>query len=368
MPAACRRAIVIVRSSRVAALSLLVGGGGCGVTDPYTSTMELPEDPGAIVAAAGTIAPESGLVWSRDGGQLTFEREDRTLTSLDIESGAITERDGPRDEYDEVSAAFAGDALYFLADRHDGLRAAWRLPAAGPAVRLTDRASGSQPVVPADGTLVLGGPGDALVAFIASPDSLFLFEPATGDRRFIAPDCARAVAFSPQGGRLLCKRSTEGTYGIFDLADGSVSPISLAPSENQSVLLRTRWARGGDTIRSLYRTLSRFRLRNAETGEAHSLWLPIVSGGVREVDFFNWSWSADGRHFVFWIHECLKLDRVGGCERGQSVLYGVDIVDNTGGPVAVVKGTRGGEQVALSPDGTRVAFVFLGRLHLQVLP
>jgi hypothetical protein len=123
-----------------------------------------------------------------------------------------------------------------------------------------------------------------------------------------------------------------------------------------------------DSIRSLYRTAARFRVRNVATGEAFSLWTPILFGGVRETDFINWSWSADGRRFVFWIHECLKLNRLAGCELGQSVLYGVDIDGNTGGPVAVVKGIRGGEQVALAPDGTRVAFVFEGRLHLQVLP
>jgi len=357
-----------MRPWRTAALPLLVTVAGCSVTDPYTSTAEFPENPGTVVAAAGTIAATSGLVWSRDGGRLSFEREDHSLASLDIATGTVVERDGPRDEHDEMSPALAGAALYFLADRHDGLRAAWRLPGDGPAVRITDRAPGSHPVAPGDGTLVLGGPDDALVAYIVSPDSLFLFEPATGGHRFVANGCARATAFSADGRRLLCKLPAEGTFGIFDLADGSVAPISLAPSERESQLLRTRWAAAGDTIRSLYRTLARFRLRNAETGTAFSLWLPIVGGGVREVDFLNWSWSADGSRFVFWIHECLKLNRVGGCERGQSVLYGVDIADNTGGPVAVVKGTRGGEQVALSPDGTRAAFVFEGRLHLQVLP
>ena len=96
--------------------------------------------------------------------------------------------------------------------------------------------------------------------------------------------------------------------------------------------------------------------------------MPVFFQGVRETDFGNWSWSADGSRFVFWIHECLKLDRLGGCDFGQSVLYAVDIGRNTGEPVVVVKGTRGADRVAISPDGSRVAFVFVDRLHLQVLP
>lgn len=353
--------------SIVAMLVLAAAAAGCDPGDPFTSTNELPENPGAIAAAAGAISAASDLVWSADGKTLTFETEGGVLAALDVGTGRVTTLDGPRDEHAELSAAGAGGALYFLADRTGGRRATYRLASGGAAVRLTDRAPGGGPIVPGDGVLVAGGPGDRETAYVVDPDSLYLFDNTSSVRRFVAAGCARIVAFAPSGDSLLCKRPTQGTFAVFDIATGAAESIALTPSERESILLRTRWTRA-DSIHSLYRTLTRFRLRSAATGDAFSIWMPVFFGGVRETDFRNWSWSADGSRFVFWIHECLKLDRVGGCDFGQSVLYAVDIEDNTGGPVAVVKGTRGADRVAISPDGTRAAFVFLDRLHLQVLP
>jgi len=349
-----------------AALLLVAGAAGCDVGDPITSTQELPENPGVIVAGAAAVSSSGGLVWSRDGRVLTFETDAGTLVAVDVTAGLVSTRDGPRDRHEEMSPAAAGGAIHFLADRANGYRSAYRLPEGAGAIRLTDRAPGTQPIIPGDGTLVLGGPEDRQVAFIVEPDSLFVFGVATGDRRFVAPGCTRIVVFSPDGGSVLCKRPAQGSFGLFDLDDGSTATVTLQPGERESQLLHTRWTQG-DSLRSLYRTVTRFRIRNVTTGDAFSIWIPFFFEGVRETDFRNWSWSADGAHFVFWVHECLKLDQLGGCSRGQSVLYAVDFDGNTGRPVVVVKGERGAEQVALSPDGKRVAFVFEGRLHLQTI-
>lgn len=339
---------------------------GCDVADPFTTTMELAENPGTIVSAASPIPWGAPLAWSADGRRVHFGLEDGTLGAYDILTSQIAVLDGPRDEHAELVSAQAGDAVYFLADRTGDVRSAYRLSAGGDALRITDRAPGSGPISRAHGHLVLGGPDDRLVAYINHPDSLFLYEIETGDRRFIASGCVRAVAFSPDNERVLCKRPAAEAYGVFRLADGSVVDVSLQPAERESLLLRTRWSTE-DSIHSLYRTQTRFRLRSTGSGNAYSLWLPLFREGVRATDFINWSWSADGRRFLFWSHECLKLDRVGGCEWGQSVLYAVDLTDNSGRPVAVVKGEEGAAQVAISPDGARVAFVFEGQLHTQII-
>jgi hypothetical protein len=48
-------------------------------------------------------------------------------------------------------------------------------------------------------------------------------------------------------------------------------------------------------------------------------------------------------------------------------MYVVDLTTNTGRTVVVAKGARGGEQLALSPDGTVVAYVFDQRVWIQVV-
>lgn len=353
--------------SRPVAAAVLVAAAACDVGDPIAPSNELPEDPGTIIAAAGSIQNATNLAWSADGSVLTFVTGTGTLAALDLGSGQVAIIDGARDEHAELSAARAGGAVYFLADRSGGRRSAYRLAPGGSAVRLTSRAPGSGPLVPGDGTLVAGGPGDRETAYVVDPDSLYVFDNAKATQRFVTAGCTRIVAFSPTGSRVLCKRPTQGTYGIFALADGALETVALQPSETESLLLRTRWSED-DTIHTLYRTATRFRLRSAATGSAFSLWMPVSFGGVQGTDFQYWSWSADGGRFVFWIHECLKLDRLGGCGFGQSVLYAVDIPGNTGRPVAVVKGEHGAERVAISPDGRRLAFVFENRLHIQVIP
>jgi hypothetical protein len=164
----------------------------------------------------------------------------------------------------------------------------------------------------------------------------------------------------------MCRRDAGGDagYGTVALETGEAGELTLLPLEF-AMLQIIRW--DDDAIRTLYRANSRFRIRNIDAGTTLTLWQPGQGVGLRVVDFYNFSWSGDGTRFAFWSHECLRLNRVGNCEYGQSLMHVVDLAENQGRTVVVAKGTRGGEQVALSRDGTRVAYVFNERVWIQVV-
>jgi hypothetical protein len=342
----------------------------CDVGDPISGpSVERPENLGVELAGSTGVTVASSLFWSPDGTEIYFEAgRPAWLRATVVATGATRVVDGPRDDYIDASAAAGGAAVIFSANRANGRRTTyWLAAATGQITVLTNRAPGTDVANPSDGALVLGSPAGERAAYIVYPDSLFLFDAQTGDHRFVMFGCIRAIAFSPDGSRLLCRRDAEGDagYGVVTLANGGVGDIVLVPAE-VALLKLVRWDE--DAIRTLYRTTTRFRVRTVEAGNATTIWWPGPGAGFRVLDFINYSWSLDGGRFAFWTHECLRLDRVGNCGYGQSLLHVVDMKSNTGQTVVVAKGTRGGEQVALSPDGRRVAYVFNARIFVQVMP
>ncbi|MGH7500837.1 MAG: hypothetical protein ACREL7_03685 [Longimicrobiales bacterium] len=342
----------------------------CDVRDPVIgSSFEQEEDRGTEVPGSQMVGARSSLFWSADGGSVFFEAGTGTvaLRAVDALTGQVLTLDGPQADYVDPVVTHADGPIYFSTDRQDGRRDTWLRAGGGAApVQLTDRAPGTSVLEQADGRLVLPSPDGATTAFIVSPDSLFVHDVTTGASRFIATQCIRVIVYSPDRARVMCRRDAEGDagFGTVRLADGEVADILLMPRELARIQV-IHW--DDDAIRTVYRTNSRFRIQNVDRDSTGTLWLPGIRSARSVVDFFNYSWSANGARFAFWTHECLQVNRVGTCTFGQSLLHVVELATNQGRTAVVAKGERGGEQIALSPDGTRVAYVFDQRVWIQVV-
>lgn len=348
-----------------AVLAVVVASlAACEVTEPFlTGTNERPENLGTEIAGSAGVTEFSLLKWAPDGATLLFEAgTPASLRAANIETGQVVTVDGPRGDYIDVDFASDGRSMVFSTNLLNGSRTTYILRDGATTV-LTDRAPGTFVTTPADGVVVLPATSGDAVAYIVRPDSLFLYDAVTGARRFIAADCTRVIAFAPAEDMVLCRGGTAaGPFNRVRLADGEVTAIDLLPRE-ASILKVIRWEE--DAILTLYQTATRFRVRNVQVGTTTTIWAPGFSQSYRVLDFINYAWSNDGRRFAFWLHECLRIDRVGACAFGQSVLHAVDMEANTGMEVAVAKGPRGGEQIAISPDRRFIAFVFDGRIRLQ---
>ncbi len=353
------------RATRLSAALLLAA---CTIDDPTIfGTDERPEDLGTAIAGSDGVTDLSFLRWAPDGVTLYFEAgSPASLRATNVETGQTITVDGPRGDYIDLAFAPDGRTLYFAADLVNGQRTTYVLRSGASAEVLTDRAPGTLVTTPADGYVVLPGPSGEQVAYIVRPDSLYVYETTTATHRFIVADCTRAIAFSPDGGMLLCRGGTaSGPYNRVALATAEASPIDLFPRE-ASILKVIRWE--DEAILTLYQTATRFRVRDVSGGATTTIWAPNFGQSYRVMDFINYAWSRDGSRFAFWLHECLRIDRVGACAFGQSVLHSVDMARNTGVEVAVAKGTRGAEQVAISVDRKLVAFVFDRRVWLHAIP
>jgi hypothetical protein len=343
--------------------------GACDVADPIIGgTTERDEDRGTEVVGSSGVTFESALFWSADGKSIFFESGtgNVSLREADPRNGTVRVLDGPRPDYVDPVTNPVDGSIYFSTNRPDGRRNTYIRSSSGALTLLTDRAPGTDVFEQADGRLVLPSPDGDRVAYVVYPDSLYLLDVGSGTRSFLSTKCIRAIAYSPDRARIMCRRDAEGdaSFGSVTIATGETRDLLLMPREVARIQV-IHW--DDDAIRTIYRTHSRFRLQNVDQDSTRTLWNPGPGSGLRVIDFYNYSWSANGERFAFWTHECLRFSRVGNCEFGQSLLHVIDLQANLGRTVAVAKGTRGGEQLALSPDGTEVVYVFDQKVWIQAV-
>jgi hypothetical protein len=337
----------------------------CNVADPVSSSNELDPQEGTGLAGADQVSPTTSVVWSADGGEIYYEATDGSLRAASVSQAGTRIVEASRD-IREITGGQADRAVYYVADPGAGHSAIFR-SANGTTTSLTDRAPATTPLGAVDGTLVLSGPGDAVVAYIVAPDSLFEFEVATETHRFITTGCVRVVTFSPDGGRLICRREgpRDGGFALVDRPNRTTEGITVIPADPTVNPRLVRWF--DDTVRLLFSADGRFRIRAVGQTQTFTVWQPPPGIGPRAIDFINYAWSGDGLEFAFWAHECIKINVQGACTFGQSILHIVDLATNLGTQAVVVKGNRGGEQVAFSPDRQSVAYVFNGRIWVRDL-
>jgi len=344
---------------------LPVLAAACDVSDPVSSSNELDLREGTALAGADQVIAATSVVWSADGGEIFYEATDGSLRSASVAQAGTRVVDGPRD-IREIIAGQGDRAVYYVADPGAGRSRIFRF-AAGATTPLTDRAPATTPLGAVDGTLVLGGPGDIVAVYIVAPDSLFEYQVVTGTHRFITTGCVRIVTFAPDGDRLICRRAgpRDGGYAVVDRLSRVIDGIAVIPSDPTANPRLVRWL--VDNVRLLFSADGRFRIRAVGESQTFTMWQPPPGIGPRAIDFINYAWSADGAKFAFWAHECIKINVQGACTFGQSVLHVVDLASNTGTQAVVVKGNRGGEQVAFSPDRQSIAYVFDGRIWVRDL-
>jgi hypothetical protein len=211
--------------------------------------------------------------------------------------------------------------------------------------------------------LALAAPSGVNVAYTALPDSINLLNPETGQRRLLARGCERVVAFSPDVSRLLCQTGGggAGSYSIVELASGVIQPTLIIPVLDTRALF-VNWNAGG--IRVVYETPLGLALWNVAQQQNTVNWSIPVRSGIG-LDRQNGDWSDDGNRIAIWLHECLRTQGLNRCLNGQSLLYVLNPGNGQSSLAAVAHGTEGGNAIAFSPDGTRVAYVFEGKIYHQ---
>jgi len=345
------------------AAALLAACSTQGPTE--TGINELPQNLGTAIPSTIGASVLAEIAWSANGGEIYFQTDEPegrlAATSL---AGATRILDGPRDGYYDIVASADGASLYFSADRLAGVRSVYRLSLTGGALEtLTTHASGTIAAAPADGRLALPSPDGTHVAFAALPDSVFVQNVSTGERALAGAGCERIVDWSPDQSTLLCQKGRAGT-GVFrtlDIATRTATITDIVPI-NQGTMQLVDWQ--GTGVWASYINFAGIYAWDPRTNAG----IPLLAlGGVpgTTIDPRNADWTRDGSKIAYWVHQCLVQRGLGACEKGQSLLYVSDLVTKKTGMVAVAVGTQGGQFLALSPDGTRVAFLFDGRIYWQ---
>jgi hypothetical protein len=193
------------------------------------------------------------------------------------------------------------------------------------------------------------------VALIIAPDSLFLV--GAEGRRYINRSCERLIVFSPTGDELLCQRGTTAAtrHNIVNLATRESQTGTLL-AESEGTPLIVNWS-AAESLEVFFFGAGGFYVKDVfPPGEMSLVW--ALPRGSTVVDFEHIAWSADAASFAFWTHVCLDRAVNAGCQRGQSLLHVIDRTNFTDRVVAVATGTVGGQSMAFSTDGTRIAYVF----------
>lgn len=330
------------------------------VRDATMPVAELPENRGTQLTAGDEVALFGEFSWSADGQSIYYqtEAEGRELKVISLAGGEAQVVDGPRDEYVDLRPAASG-AVYFLATQQSSRRTAYRLPAGGGAATPIGRTVNSRAAQPAQGTLLLPSPVTDSAAVVIAPDSLFFA--GAEEKRFIRRGCDRLIAFSPAGDELLCLRgaTTDTRHNISNLETGNSESVTLLTAE-EGILLMVNWT-VTDGIEVFYYGAGGLRIKRLSTGESALVWALPRDNPV--VDFEHMAWSADGAAVAFWTHVCIDRSTPSRCPRGQSLLHVVDRSNNTDRVVAVATGAVGGQAMAFSRDGTRIAYVFDGGIY-----
>lgn len=345
-----------------AAAALLLAG--C-ISEPTNPAIELPEDRGTLLQAGEPIGTFAEFTWSADGTEILFQPDvgDPQLKAMSIAGGAPRVLDGPRDEYMDLSAGIDG-SIYFVADATaQTRRTAYRIEPGGGNPQSLGRVAVGRATTPAVGALVLPSPRTGEIAYVAAPDTVYLIE--NGQHRIVRIGCERIVTFSPDGGQLLCRTGSTlaGLHTRVDLATGAAADVTLL-NPNQGIPQMVHWAEDG--LKVFYYDFGGYYIRDVTTGTSELIWSIPPAGVV--LDYQNSAWAGDGSRVAFWVHSCLDRTNVGSCRRGQSALHVVGVANRRDSRVAVAAGNIGGQHVAFSPDGTRVAYVFEKEIYWVPVP
>lgn len=321
----------------------------------------VPEVHGRHISSAHRSTP---ITWSPSGEEVTFISGDlRMAYAYHPQSGAMRQlyaTNTPRDRI--VDAQLSADGVdWFTISRYVGdtvgPNVVRRHTSAGSTV-LTDR-GGAHSSNPPLMRWVLVAPSQPVVAFIVSPDSLFLLRRG-GEPTLLGSGCYGVVAFSPDESRVLCGvGSVPSSFRVFRMDGGAAQPLDL-PDEVAEDAQVIRWDAQG--IRVLYSAYDErfsdgwgYLLYEQAIGSSR----PLSPAYQSEFTTGKMSWSSDGRKVAYWNSFCAQSAGLfGGCSKTQVFLYVLDVATGTTTRVAVHTSTGGGDyRVAVSPTGSMVGYI-----------
>ena len=209
---------------------------------------------------------------------------------------------------------------------------------------------------------VLVAPSQPVVAFIVSPDSLFLLRRG-GEPTLLGSGCIGIAAFSPDESRVLCVVSDVVNLLVFRTDGGAAESLDL-PDEVARGAHVIRWdAHGIQVLYSAPRERVsdwRYLLYEQASGSSRTL-SPAYT--FPEGITGKMSWSSDGRKAAYWNWYCAQVASIlGPCLITQAFLYVLDVATGTTTRVAVHTGEAG--QVAISPTGSMVAYIVSDGFYL----
>ena len=290
--------------------------------------------------------------WAPDGMSLYYLTQSHVATRLNVETGAknILTTVSPPSQILEVEAGASGSEWYTLEVELPANRVILRHHSEGAATMITDRAlsnvGGSSMRRAANGDL----------AYIVRPDSVFVWRSSTRQSHFLAAACSGLSSVAPAGDGVICFPSqTTGGLGLVRVTAGT------PPTSFQSADGLTRdaaWTAAG--IHLVFSTAFSFRYEKY-LDPASKFQTPEY----RYPEDLSWQavLAPDGRSFAFANSWCARSGGLFSCDLTQTLFYVSDVTTRSTRRIGVHTGYN--PKLALSPDGSRLAYVMDGNLYIM---
>ena len=309
-------------------------------------------------------SPAAGLSWEADGSGIVFvTRTHEEVAAVEIASGRrSTLGSGPgRGQFESaLAAAEEGVAYAVWTDAATNRRSLLRI---GTAVADTVMAGVSGRPLHGAGAVRLSGA--FRLAFIGAADSLFVEGEVEGVR-YVAGGCAGLLGSEAGARAVFCVPRDELAQHLLriEIAGGSTSHVPVMHHWRNVAAVRS--SEGGLAI-----LLRAGRQLVVQEGGAQTS-RPISREFPLEATLFHPpAWSSDGSRVAQWLSVCAQTEGW-GCRRTQSRLVLLDATRSSSNEtvLAVHDGSAPygpAENLAFSPDGKRVAYVFGESLYVVAL-
>ena len=221
---------------------------------------------------------------------------------------------------------------------------------------LTTQSSMRGTAWPADAQAVVSSASLQRVAYVAEPDSLYIYDPVLRETTFVRNGCEQVVAMSPDGDAVLCRIVQTRGYVAYDVPTGAVRTDIAIPADISAAAHEVRWTTAG--IRVLFADAGHYTIYD----QATDLRTPVGPEAVapETLGLGATAWSADGNRIAFWHGYCAR--RTGEqCSKAQAILLLYDAASGSVQRVAVhtlsASASQTGGALAFSPDGNSLYYV-----------
>lgn len=336
-----------MRGRRAGIVVALAGLSLTGCFDGFDYTFDhrpVREDRGPLLAEDVVGGEGSGVTFGADGAEVFYvgrgeEGGPPRLRAVAVADGTARTVDDAAPAPDGALAMSPdGAALYYV-----------RMVSVAPAVyALREAFSGADVALdppPVPGLLVVSPSGRHLV--VARSGDVALLDLRTGEAAPVACAGWGPAAFSPAGDALLCGYDAIAAVPI---GGGTAPPVKAIPGAMYAHAVS--WSEAG--MRAAF--FPALVVGDPATGAV--LWRRSSSMSPG----WNMAFTPDGAALAYVSYECLA----GGflyCSRTETQVRLVELASGAGKLIATTGGVD--VQLAVSPDGTALAYTFGNELHLR---